>query len=172
MKPAMATAIVLLVSCASGGTKIDTFGTPTDVDADTDTDTDSDTDADTDADSDADADTDTDSDTAVPLPDLVPTAIVRDATYYTVTFCNYGGPSAETFIIRLGNVNSGETFDSNALYPFPMPLPGQCTDTGGFTCGLIGDPGCAAAIDVMAGVDPYNSAMESNEANNEMTVPF
>ncbi len=166
--------MLVLTSCAGGDRKTDTADTttPTDI-PDTDTDTDADADADTDADTDSDTDADTDSDTALPWPDLVPTDITRDDNYYRVTFCNNGGPSAaETFVIRLSDVGSGETFDSNPLYPYPVPPPGFCETTGGFTCALIGDAGCNASIDVMATVDPYNTVAESNEANNEMTLPF
>ena len=171
MKPAIAVAIVALTSCTNGETTIDSLDTVP-IASDTDVDTDADSDADTDADTDADADADTDSDTALPLPDLVPTGITRDVNYYFVTFCNEGGPSAEEFIIRLGDVNSGVTFDSNPLYPYAVPDPGFCVTTGGFTCGLIGDPECAANIDVMAGVDPSNTVLEADEANNEMSVQF
>ena len=107
-------------------------------------------------------------------PDLAAQAITRDSTYYYyVTYCNNGtGTSGSTFTIKLTNTASDESFTSNALYPFAVPAPGTCATTGGFTCGLIGDPTCSLPIAVSAKVDPDNTVLESNELNNAMIVSF
>jgi hypothetical protein len=171
MRTATLSLFISLASCGTGSSIPVPIGDPP-VDTDTDTDADADADTDTDADSDTDTDSDTDSDTALPLPDLVPTEITRDGYYYRVRFCNEGGPTTERFLIGIEDTVTGERFLSNPLYPHDVPAPGDCQTTGGFTCGLIGDSGCDGPTVVLATVDTENTVTESNEANNEMTVPF
>jgi subtilase family serine protease len=107
------------------------------------------------------------------LTDLVPQSITRDSTYYYVSYCNNGaGTSDSKFTIKLTNTATNESFTSNPLYAFSVLAPGTCATTGGFTCGLIGDPTCSLPITVSAHVDPDNTVLESDELNNAMTVAF
>src|SRR5689334_8204648 len=52
-------------------------------------------------------------------PDLIADAITRDASYYYVEFCNIGSAgSAVKFTVTIENVGSGQSFESNPIYPF------------------------------------------------------
>ena len=109
--------------------------------------------------------------TAGAQTELAAQAITRDSTYYYVTFCNNGmASSGAGFTIKLTNTASDESFTSNALYPFAVPAAGTCATTGGFTCGLIGDPDCSQCVSVRASVDSDNSVAESDESNNDLTA--
>ena len=106
-------------------------------------------------------------------PELITQTITRDSTYYYVTYCNDGtGSSGSTFTIKLTNTATDESFVSNPLYPFSVPAPGTCATTGGFTCGLIGDPTCSQCVSVQASVDSDDTVAESDESNNDLTAAF
>jgi len=103
-------------------------------------------------------------------PDLIPTAVRMDAPYLYVDVKNIGGRnlSDSQFTVRVTNVATGATFETNSLYPFNVPPPGGSMETGGITRGLIGLTNCTTAtIKVM--VDDSNQIAESNEANNTAT---
>ncbi|WP_437676331.1 hypothetical protein [Sorangium sp. So ce131] len=107
------------------------------------------------------------------LPDLVVRDITRSSPYYYVEFCNVGSAGgADTFTVLLTNLSTGESFESNPLYPFAIPPPGACEVTGGLTCGLIGDARCDLHIPVLARVDPQAVVAEASEGNNERKVEF
>ena len=75
------------------------------------------------------------------------------------------------FLVRVTNAGTDAFFDSNALYPFPVPEPGGCERTGGFTCELIG-VSCVDAVTVIATVDSLDSVDELDESNNMAEQPF
>ncbi len=105
--------------------------------------------------------------------DLVVEDISRDETYYYTTFCNRGdSTSDETFTFLTTNLDTGESYQSNSLYPYNIPAPGECEVSGGLTCGLIGDPDCNADITVSKFIDDVNTVPESNEDNNEFIKDF
>lgn len=109
--------------------------------------------------------------TAVRGPDLVVESITRDASYYKVRYCNVGtSSSSSTFTIKLTNTLTGESFTSNSIYPYSVPAPGTCATTGGFTCGLIGDPSCSKCMRVEAEVDSGKRVTEASESNNRQTA--
>jgi C1A family cysteine protease len=111
--------------------------------------------------------------TPTPLPDLVLTNMTRDNSYYRLTYCNNGaGTSSSKFTIYLKNKLTGASFESNPYYPYDVPGPTQCGSTGGFTCGLIGDPSCNGQITVEATIDWKKVVVESNENNNTLTKIF
>ncbi|MFO0577771.1 MAG: hypothetical protein U1A78_27510 [Polyangia bacterium] len=104
-------------------------------------------------------------------PDLIVESITRDATYYKVRYCNVGtGSSSASFTIKLTNTLTGEAFTSNPIYPYSVPAPGTCATTGGFTCGLIGDPSCSQCMRVEAVVDSGRRVTEASESNNRQTA--
>ncbi len=104
------------------------------------------------------------------LPDLAPLNITRDSYYFYVKYCNTGTSSSNSkFLIKLTNTATNQSFTSNSYYPYTVPAPGTCATTGGFTCGLIGDPNCSQCISVKATVDSSNVVKESRESNNGMT---
>jgi hypothetical protein len=106
-------------------------------------------------------------------PDLVVTAVTRDSFYYRVYYCNENNVgSADTFVASVTNDATGASFESPSLYPFDMPVGGVCGETGGFTCGLIGDPNCDMVGSVTGTVDSSDDAWETNEGNNAMSVWF
>jgi hypothetical protein len=110
---------------------------------------------------------------AAPLPDLTPTAITRDQTYYYIRFCNIGTAGSDAgFNVGLVNLDTDASFESNPLYPFKVPPPTGCNMTGGLTCGLIGDPQCSAHIRVEAIVDPEGHVTESRNDNQTLVVAF
>jgi hypothetical protein len=110
---------------------------------------------------------------AAPLPDLTPTAITRDQTYYYVRFCNIGTAGSDaSFTVELVNLDTDASFESNPLYPYAVPPPTGCNMTGGLTCGLIGDPLCNAHIRVEAIVDPAGHVIESRNDNQTLVVSF
>ena len=105
------------------------------------------------------------------LPDLKATGITRGITYYKVQYCNMGTDGAEgNFRVRITNVGSSETFETPPV--FSVPEPGACSETGGITCGLIGDPGCTLRGDVFGFVDSSNAVEELDEANNQIVIGF
>ncbi|MBF0459032.1 MAG: hypothetical protein HQK99_14175 [Nitrospirae bacterium] len=105
--------------------------------------------------------------------DLVVQDISRDQYYYYVTYCNRGTTATTgTLTVSITNVASGQSFQTNPLYPYSVPEPGTCMVTGGITCGLIGDTSCTAAMSVSAYVDDQNTVPESNETNNSLTKTF
>jgi len=105
------------------------------------------------------------------LPDLKAEGITRGVSYYRVQYCNRGTAHvAGTFRVRITNVGTSETFETPPA--FSVPLPGTCTETGGITCGLIGDASCALAGEVFAFVDSSNVVVELDEANNQLVVGF
>jgi hypothetical protein len=105
------------------------------------------------------------------LADLEATGITRGVSYYKVQYCNAGTIGGEgTFRVRITNVTSSETFETPPA--FPIPGPGACTETGGITCGLIGDPDCSLRGEVFGFVDSSNAVVEADEANNQIVVGF
>jgi hypothetical protein len=106
-------------------------------------------------------------------PDLTVSDITRDATYYYVTFCNVGPVGGMgKLTILLTNTATNQSFESNPLYPFDIPAPSTCAMTGGFTCGLIGDPSCNQSLVVNATVDTQDAVDEADESNNDKAVAF
>lgn len=109
--------------------------------------------------------------TAIRGPDLIVESITRDENYYKVRYCNVGtSSSSSTFTIKLTNTTTGESFTSNSLYPYPVPAPGACATSGGFTCGLIGDPSCSQCMRVEAEIDSGKRVTEASESNNKLTT--
>ncbi len=106
------------------------------------------------------------------LPDLKADGITRGLSYYKVQYCNRGEVHAEGmfFRVRLTNVATSETFETPPA--FIVPLPDICTETGGITCGLIGDPDCSLEGEVFAFVDSSNVIEELDEANNQLVIAF
>ncbi len=105
--------------------------------------------------------------------DLIVDRIRRDSLYYYVQFCNHGAvASVATFTVEITHVTNGTSYETNSLYPFNVPAPGSCDETGGITCELIGDSQCSSSILVRAKVDPQNAVAETNEQNNEFSVQF
>jgi len=105
------------------------------------------------------------------LPDLVPEALTRDASYYRVQFCNRGAATAAgMFRVRLTSVATGVVYETPAAYT--VPAVDSCVTTGGITCALIGDPDCNLAGTVIAFVDPGGAIVEQDELNNTMGVVF
>lgn len=99
--------------------------------------------------------------------DLAINQITKDSYYYKVEYCNLGTESSPgDFLVKLINIETGQHFDGNYLYRFTVPGPGACVWTGGFTCGLIGNPGCSQNIQVRAEVDWEGRVAETNETNN------
>ena len=104
--------------------------------------------------------------------DLVVSDITRDAYYYKVRYCNEGTQtSADQLLVKIKNKDTGASFESNYLYPYGIPDPGQCITTSGFTCGLIGSS-CDDEITVEATVDSRNTVLETNEDNNTYEKSF
>ena len=110
---------------------------------------------------------------AAPGVNLTVAGIRRTSTYYYINFCNMGTTtSAGTFTLQLTNMNNNTSFETNSLYPFSVPAAGTCMETGGITCGLIGDTYCSLNIPVRGTVDFRSTIMETNEADNSLTVQF
>lgn len=106
-------------------------------------------------------------------PDLTVRDISRDAYYYKIKYCNEGNAiSDDTFTILLTNLTDNKSFESNRLYPYLIPNPGACKWSGGFTCGLIGDPSCNEDIKVKAIVDHGNTVGEIDEDDNTHEEDF
>jgi hypothetical protein len=105
------------------------------------------------------------------VADLKADSITRDAPYYRVRYCNVGDATAEgMFRVRITNVSTSETFETPPF--FAVPAPGECAETGGITCGLIGDTACNLRGDVFGFVDSSNAIPEGDETNNQIVVTF
>lgn len=106
----------------------------------------------------------------VPQPDLVVEDITRDQSVYKVRYCNRGqGLSSAKMAIRFQNTTSQKTFDTQAT--LSVPAPGQCLETGGITCALIGS-NCTDEVQLTATVDGTGVIPESNETNNSFSKSF
>jgi Tol biopolymer transport system component len=110
--------------------------------------------------------------TPTPLrPDLIVSSITRDATNYTITYCNNGlGTSASTMTIELRRLVSpnGVGFGWDRTGGKLVPSPGQCaahTVSRCFSTELGG--ACSDSITVRATVNFYNFEVpEFNYINN------
>lgn len=103
------------------------------------------------------------------LPDLEPDAVTRDGAYYRVVVCNVGlGNDPGMFSVRLAHLGTGDAFETGVV--FEVPVPGECVQTGGITCGLIGDADCDLAGNVLAFVDSGEDVVEADETNNTLVV--
>lgn len=108
-----------------------------------------------------------------PSLDLTVTDISRDNNYYRVKYCNEGDAMSDnTFTILLTNLTDNKSFESSHYYPYSVPTPGECKWTGGFTCGLIGDPTCDKDIQVKVIIDYRNTVDETDENNNTYQKDF
>lgn len=106
----------------------------------------------------------------VPKPDLVVEDITRDQSVYKVTYCNRGqGLSSAKLAIRFQNTTNQKTFDTQAT--LSVPTPGQCLETGGITCALIGS-NCTDDVQLTATADGTGVVPESNETNNSFSKSF
>ncbi|MBW2976610.1 hypothetical protein KY347_04145 [Candidatus Woesearchaeota archaeon] len=104
------------------------------------------------------------------IPDLIVEDLYYSGPYYIkVKYCNVGDASSESdFLIKLRNEENGKEFPGNHYYRFKVPAAGECKETGGFTCGLIGIS-CGDRVNVSAIIDWEQRVEESNENNNKMT---
>jgi hypothetical protein len=111
--------------------------------------------------------------TPTPLrPNLVVEDVLRDTTYYTVKICNRGQAAGTgSFLFKTTNVGTGQSYVSNAAYPYNIPAVNSCITTGGVTCSLIGGT-CTTATNVKIDVDPDNRVVEANETDNSFTKAF
>ncbi|MBC7073821.1 hypothetical protein H5T58_00285 [Candidatus Parcubacteria bacterium] len=106
-------------------------------------------------------------------PSLLPDLVVRDIfwqyPYIYVKYCNLGkGTSASDFLIKLRNNQTGQEYRGNPYYRFPVPKPGECKLTGGYTPGLVGlQYGQSASVTAI--IDWEGRVAESNENNNSFT---
>ncbi len=106
----------------------------------------------------------------VPQPDLVVEDITRDQAVYKVKYCNRGqGLSSAKMAIRFQNTTAQKTFDTQAI--LSVPTPGQCLETGGITCALIGS-NCTDEVQLTATADGTGIVPESNETNNSFSKSF
>lgn len=106
-----------------------------------------------------------------PAPDLIVTRVFYDAVTHgiKVEYKNNGtATSSSTFTIKIVNAgNSALFFESNSLYPFSVPAPGQVTTTGSFPSSVAGPSGTMASI--IATVDNRDGVVELDENNNSLT---
>jgi hypothetical protein len=88
-----------------------------------------------------------------------------------VLVCNVGlGSDPGMLRVRLAHLSTGDAFETGPV--FGVPVPGECVETGGITCGLIGDPECDKTGNVLAFVDSGEDIVEKDETNNTLGVLF
>ncbi|MBU3905052.1 MAG: hypothetical protein KJ906_02815 [Nanoarchaeota archaeon] len=104
------------------------------------------------------------------LPDLIVSNVYYDGpSYIFVDYCNIGnGSSASDFLIKIQNQSTGLEYGGNFLYRFPVPAPGTCATTGGFTCGILGLT-CGDLINISVSIDWEKRVNESDETNNMLS---
>lgn len=106
----------------------------------------------------------------VPQPDLVVEDITRDQAVYKVKYCNRGqGSSSARISMRLQNTTTQKTLDTPAS--LTVPAPGQCLETGGINCSIIGS-NCTDEVQLTATADGTGIVPESNETNNSFSKSF
>ncbi|MBN1502636.1 hypothetical protein JW930_03760 [Candidatus Woesearchaeota archaeon] len=101
------------------------------------------------------------------LPDLkIDNIYYSGGVYIYVKYCNNGVASSDDdFLIKLTNLDTGESFPGNYYYRFPVPSPGSCKVTGGYTPGLIG-LSYGEYGHVRGEIDWEGRVEESDETNN------